>query len=1020
KNIGGLVGFSYSGTIENSYALGTITVGDGAQHVATILGNHVNTPIISNSYGAVSITTGTGSQHIGGLLGSVTGLSTGDLVDSFYSKDLPGNGTDDCDTNIGTLLCGEGKTDFELKERSTFANWSFDGASPIWQMASGDFVSYPYLVTPEQDPAPGLEGAPMVLEFDTTLGDGTTISLPFDADVDVRIDWGDGNEDSITTAGFAEHTYAAEGSYTVSIYGQLTHFGRRGPTSLTFPNSEKLTAVTSFGNLGIRSLTGAFKDATNLTAVPSALPDSVIRLRSTFEGATSFNGDLSGWDVSQVIDLTSLFFGATAFNQPIGGWNVSNVRSLYRTFANAESFNQPLNDWDVSNIKSFNRAFYNARSFNQDLNDWQLISAQDTGYMFSRAAAFNGDITNWRTGTVKNMTRMFAYTEAFNQPIGGWDVSEVTSFNAMFGNAKTFDQPLNTWQPVKGKNFGQMFAGAVQFNQPLNDWNVGQATNMRRMFRGARQFNQPLDDWNISNVEDFQSFLDGTSMSTQNYDAMLESFAAQSVQSDVTLEVGTIRYNEGAPASARAKLITDNNWTVIDGGMIPTFSGGNGEETAPHKISSLDDLRTLSEDPNSWALNFELTTSIDASDTATWNSGAGFSPIGDDITRFTGSFTGNGHQITGLVINRPNQSQVGLFGSVAGMVDSLSLIDVDIKGNTEVGGLAGFNGGLVLDVAITGQVEGMVEIGGLVGVNGSLGHISSVASHADVTGSNMVGGVIGKNQGVLADGYATGTLESSQTVGGLVGSFIDARSVIERGYSAATMTTSGQGQTPGGIIGSLGTQNKDAAGGQVRQSFFVGSLTPEGSKLPSFENYSIDAATIDSKGLRSTKGPIGTDTDWAINGSNSEWAMLSVDDIQANGKFYRAYPYLRIFDYDEPGAIATNLPLPGLIEMPMPPVIDRDSTSVSGDTLTLVFSVPQDSPDATVNGIEYSLDNGETWQAASQTASPITVTGLDDNRAYGVRVRAQTDQGSGPMSDGYRVITGGRIFKDSFEQASDP
>lgn len=1025
ENIGGLVGFTYSGLIQDSYVLGSIQTGDSAKHVGTLVGEHANQPRIISSYGAVSINTGTSSQHIGGLIGSALGFpatvnSAPSIIESFYNQQLPGNANDDCDTNGTIYLCGEGKTTLQLKEVATFANWPLGGSFPTWQMASGDFVSYPYLVSPAQDPAPGLEGAPMELVFDTTLGDGTTISLPLDGTVDVRINWGDGNEQAITSPGFAEHTYASEGTYTVKIFGDLSQYGRRGGNSIAFPNTEKLTTVGSFGNIGIQSLAFAFKEAINLSDVPSTAPTGLQQLSGTFEGATSFNDDISNWDVSQVLRMNHLFAGATQFNQPIGGWNTSQVRSFYRTFARAESFNQPLNDWDVSSAESFNRMFVNATSFNQDLNDWQLDSINNTAFMFSGASAFNGNISNWSTSTVDNMRNMFASATSFNQPIGDWDVQAVGNFRSMFDGATAFNQPLNTWQPVQGENFQAMFREASSFNQPLNNWNVSNATNMRDMFYGATSFNQALANWDFSSVTDLTDVLLDSAMTTVHYDALLESLSSQTLQPNVTLGAGDVRYNEGAPATAREDLINNDGWTIDDGGLIPTFSGGTGAITAPHKISSLADLRTLSEDPNSWNLNFELTQSLDAFDTANWNSGEGFSPIGSSIAPFTGHFDGKGHSITGLTINRSNQSQIGLFGHVSGMVDSLSLIDADIVGESEVGGVAGFNDGLILDVAVTGSVEGSVAVAGVVGNNGPLGHLSTAVSHANVTGSNQIGGVIGQNQGVLQDAYAIGTLTSNRTVGGLVGAFTDSRSIIDRGYSATTMTTSGQGQQPGGIAGSVGIMDANAAGGEVRNSYFVGDFDPEGAQLLSFGNFSIDTDNTTQTNLRSRTSAIGTDPDWAINGTDSEWAMLSVDQIQANGKFYRAYPYLRIFNYDEPGTTPAALPLPGLIEMPMPPVIDRDNTSVSGDTLTLVFSVPQDSPDASVSGIEYSLDNGETWQAASQASSPLSVTGLASDRAYVIRVRTQTDQGLGPMSNPYRVLTGGRIFKDSFEKAPTP
>ena len=43
-----------------------------------------------------------------------------------------------------------------------------------------------------------------------------------------------------------------------------------------------------------------------------------------FYGATSFNGDLSRWNVSNVVNMGSMFLGATSFNRQLGGaWSTS-------------------------------------------------------------------------------------------------------------------------------------------------------------------------------------------------------------------------------------------------------------------------------------------------------------------------------------------------------------------------------------------------------------------------------------------------------------------------------------------------------------------------------------------------------------------------------------------------------------------------------------------------------------------------------------------------------------------------
>ena len=44
------------------------------------------------------------------------------------------------------------------------------------------------------------------------------------------------------------------------------------------------------------------------------------------------NGDISSWDVSNVIDMEDMFVGASSFNQDLSGWCVSNITALPTNF----------------------------------------------------------------------------------------------------------------------------------------------------------------------------------------------------------------------------------------------------------------------------------------------------------------------------------------------------------------------------------------------------------------------------------------------------------------------------------------------------------------------------------------------------------------------------------------------------------------------------------------------------------------------------------------------------------------
>jgi hypothetical protein len=80
---------------------------------------------------------------------------------------------------------------------------------------------------------------------------------------------------------------------------------------------------------------------------------------------------------------------------------------------------------------------------------------------------------------------------------------------------------------------------------------------------------------------------------------------------------------------------------------------GTGTSGDPYIINTLENLQWVSENSSAWSSYFLQTSNIDASSTGGWNSGAGWSPIGNGWdTAFFGSYNGGGHTISGLTIHR--------------------------------------------------------------------------------------------------------------------------------------------------------------------------------------------------------------------------------------------------------------------------------------------------------------------------------------------------------------------------------
>ena len=101
---------------------------------------------------------------------------------------------------------------------------------------------------------------------------------------------------------------------------------------------------------------------------------------------TSFNGDLSNWDVSSVENMKGMFYTAKAFNADISGWDVSKVTDMNRLFYDAEDFNADISGWDVSKVTDMTLMFAHTEDFNQDVSGWSVSTSATTTDMFTGSA----------------------------------------------------------------------------------------------------------------------------------------------------------------------------------------------------------------------------------------------------------------------------------------------------------------------------------------------------------------------------------------------------------------------------------------------------------------------------------------------------------------------------------------------------------------------------------------------------------------------------------------------------------
>ena len=196
------------------------------------------------------------------------------------------------------------------------------------------------------------------------------------------------------------------------------------------------------------------------------------------------------------------------------------------------------------------------------------------------------------------------------------------------------------------------------------------------------------------------------------------------------------------------------------------FGEGSGTRDDPFLIETAEDLNNVRNSPDK---HFKQIADIDLVD---FTQGSGWLPIGDEETRFTGSYNGNGHTITNLTINLPDEDYVGLFGFAENStIENINLeISGNVTGSNYVGGLVGKSAGsgFISNIYVEGQIEGNDYAGGLAGWNEC--EVTENHTHIGVSTENTYGGgLIGWNEGNISNSKAEGGAHGSGYIGGFTG-----------------------------------------------------------------------------------------------------------------------------------------------------------------------------------------------------------------------------------------------------------
>lgn len=198
--------------------------------------------------------------------------------------------------------------------------------------------------------------------IDTTLDSDLVFTVQFFTDpLDLTvITWGDGNITLVEgTDNVESHTYASGGQYVVTVDNIVNRYH-----SIAFTKNDKIIDVLQWGTFtgtGVRFCTnlndslsaidepdwsqfpvynlahGIFRGSIFVDGVSHWFQETSNNnvAQRMFQGNTSYNEDLSGWDTSGFTSMASMFNGCSSFDQSLASWNISSCTTMSQMIQNS-------------------------------------------------------------------------------------------------------------------------------------------------------------------------------------------------------------------------------------------------------------------------------------------------------------------------------------------------------------------------------------------------------------------------------------------------------------------------------------------------------------------------------------------------------------------------------------------------------------------------------------------------------------------------------------------------------------
>jgi len=380
-------------------------------------------------------------------------------------------------------------------------------------------------------------------------------------------------------------------------------------------------SVSNFNTANVTDMKYMFNDCYAFNqSVSNFDTGKVTDMYQMFDNCTLFNQDISGWDISLMTNagymLRDTAFDTNNYNLLLVAWegkthnnnvafHAGNAKYITGAPTTARGVLTATDGWLITDGGQDAESFVTtwrtttdaetvtlpANGVNDFAIDWgdgtvEQITSTYPSHEYATAGDYDvkilGFCPTWNQGNVGDKLKLrdikqwgnnvwYALSGAFygcTNLTGTYtdipNTTNITTMKRMFYNCYNFNGKIE-FDTSNVINMDRMLASCVTFNQSVSNFDTSSVTNMTALFASCLVFNQDISSFDITSLTDASYLLSSSAFSQINYDKLLVAWQGKTHNNNVPFHAGSAKYSSGAPATARATLVSDG-WIITDGG----------------------------------------------------------------------------------------------------------------------------------------------------------------------------------------------------------------------------------------------------------------------------------------------------------------------------------------------------------------------------------------------------------------------------------------------------------------------